>query len=681
MSRVYDIMLEHGEVGLGERADTVDTVNTAPMAVIAIWRYEKPVTYSRLKRASESLDTPETNRVRKTVLVVCDDIRTVSVSHTKSSHVGQLSASLYPGMNYLHECFPGDHVACWMVNSEELAKDLIDRIQEGEKACNGFMDGLKFLGRLASVRKNINQNPNGQRTTTYTMTAGSFTELDSSVYLDEHLAQTNPGEAVSFLKQTGLKIAELISVDSGGIGTNKILPALLGALYGKGIPKNYGERTELTATAGLDDPNAMVIPDAVAKMLGVSTGTKENGLFAYTDILEFIHGVQNFQYPIAPDILTETAFASENRNRSGAAAAKIFTPDGLSGLTASTALPDRRRFTGVKNLGVFMAIPSQFTGQRTVWSILEQYVNRTVNEMYTTLRVGPEGRVFPTVNVRQLPFSSGATENFFLKEKFTAKSKQVTVNKKIAAVGFTAANGSTQIISPERTVKQRVTKDYQEKRLVENEVKLTRFSELPRWVAHPVLIRALDVGRSDAMRCNFVHIYGETGFKNSSLTPQIIRDPPVVDMADINRSGLRPYIATVPCSDVDVRLRRSADWMFIMSDILMGQHLTLSGQVSLLGVQAPICVGDNFEFDEHIFHIESVNHNFTINPNGIKTFSTTLSLTHGQKIEQLLGDDFSIYTGVDQDDLTMADPPASVEYTLSPTPETEGRPGVEDDSE
>lgn len=671
MSRVYDILVEHNESGLGDNAKDVDSISTSPYAIIAVWRYKFPVTFSREKTASFTRNPLAATELRNDPLIIVDDLRNISVSCGKSNYIGQLQAGLHPGMNYFQEIFPGDHLACWMVNSQELAKELILKIERSEQ-CNNFLDGLKFVGRVSGLRKNINQNPGGIRTSSYNLTAASFTELDASIYFDPYLADAETRIGSSWLKTTGLKIDELLGSTGTGIGNqpgyvnaDKILPVLFGAFYGLGIPRNYGTVTGPNVTAGLDDPNAMIIPQPVGKILGVRNGSKPNGAFAYTDIVEFIHGIQQYS-SVGPDPqMTLQAKQTPGPRFLNHTAANIFTPDNIN-----SSPNDRRRSTGYDLLASFLPQTAQFTGQRTVWSILQQYLNPAINEMYACLRPNAAGEIFPTIVIRQLPFNSGLISN-----TYTPKSPTVATEVPEPSDQKTGKKKNDE----PKPKQELLTKDRP------RQLTLTKFAEVPRWYAHPVLIRQLDVGRSDATRFNFVHITSDAGYSTGNQTNQLIRDPPVIDDLDMYRSGLRPYITSVSTSTQDIVNRKSGDWMYILSDILMGQHLTLNGQVQLLGVQAPICPGDNFEFDQHIFHIESVSHNFQIQMDGTKSFSTTLALSHGVRIDQLDGKDLSLYTGAAKDDLARYEAPVATDYTLSPTepsnPESEGVTVVESTDE
>jgi len=184
------------------------------------------------------------------------------------------------------------------------------------------------------------------------------------------------------------------------------------------------------------------------------------------------------------------------------------------------------------------------------------------------------------------------------------------------------------------------------------DIATTKFLELPRWKIHPTLVRKVDVGRSDAMRWNFVHVYGDPGPVSDAArynTAQVPLNPPVRDDLDTARSGLKNYSATVSCHHSDINNHGPLKWMALLADWLMGQHLTLTGMMEVEGVQSPICPGDNIEWDGVVFHIESVTHTCSMG-GGSKSFSTTLALTHGVAA-QPTGPDLFQYAGLTDTDL------------------------------
>jgi hypothetical protein len=660
--RYYDLLWGFGEKDDAEEAPS--SIDTSPTAIIAVWRYRYPVTFSRAKQASFSKSASDITALRDEVLVIVEDVASVTVNSTKTNHISQMSATLKPGANYLTEIFPGDWAACWIVNSIAKANDLIARIRGG-KACNGFDDGLKWMGRLAAPRVGLVQGARGARTSHYTINGGGFQEFDAGLYFEPYLASDSTGLASEWLQKTGLAIEQVMLRGDGGpnsqetvITATKAMPLFMDAFFGNGVPANQGFQDTpagIPITKGLDNPNGFVIPAPVAAVLGVTTGTKSTGKVGWNDVCNLLYGVQKYQLGNSPQdsaflVTSETEQGSSSATYSSAG--QIFAPDGVS-----TDGSTRRLQCTDDLLGSFLPSAPQFDGQRTVWSVLEQYLNPAVNEMYTCLRAGPTGAVMPTLVVRQLPFTSGVLDETYRPRKIPPAD----LPKSAKAKKPKTPPLPNPIDAPRKLA-------------------LTRFVEVPRWVVHPLLFKGGELGRSDSLRFNFIHVYGETGLADQNRAGYITRDPPIADDMDICRSGFRPYMSTVHCSPHDATSRRAGDWMYILSDILMGQHLTLTGTMQLVGIQSPICIGDNIEFDNHILHIEGLTHSYNVNSQtGIKTFRTNLALSHGLKIEQLDGSDFGMYSGTGPDDLRAYAGTTSRDYQVNPTePSSPPAQGVTD---
>jgi hypothetical protein len=161
----------------------------------------------------------------------------------------------------------------------------------------------------------------------------------------------------------------------------------------------------------------------------------------------------------------------------------------------------------------------------------------------------------------------------------------------------------------------------------------TQFLELPRWRLPASLLYSADIGRSDALRFNLVHVSG-TGY--GAMTDEVgsfVRAPPVTDTLDIKRHGVRPYMTGVNSALRDLA-KGPKVWRDIMADIVMGQHLTLSGQFITVGLQVPITHGDNLEYEGLVFHIETVSHQGRIQPDGSRIFQTILQVSHGVETEE-----------------------------------------------
>lgn len=592
--------------------------SATPYWIVAVFRLAAPITYSRENKSSFSKSFNDGVEIVGKPFIITDDCIQLQVSCSKSNYTTQLNAVLAnSGINYLSQIFPGDYIFAWMVNSKTQFDSLIERLNAGYNkdassnmqedpqdkfSCNRFDDGLKFYGRVQSIRKNLSQQPNGVRVVRYSLNGVGFSEFDAQIFYNPYLAEKQgaPPQIATFFAKLGAALTEFInkpdtSEGNGGvvaaIDVNKVIPFLLDLLLGRGVPKNMGVPVldeELSNTAGLDAEASYIVPPEVCAIFGKDKGT--SSFYRFADILECVVGVQKYSNESSIGIQEQTT-ESENRVK-----ALNFQPDGAKE-------PKLRRIIGGM-LGSFQPQIPHFTN-KPVWTIVKQYLNEAVNEMYTCLRVNPNGLIVPTFIARQFPFSSPVF-------KITSEGRELAH---------------------------------------------TEFLTLPRWKINPVLVKDVDVGRSDALRFNFIHVYGDYNDPNRTITQQLVENPPIIDNLDVARGGLRMHMQTVACSAISVRDGSPKKWMALTSDFLMGQQMSMNGTMNTFGIQSPICPGDNLEWDDMVFHIESVSHSCSISPLGQKTFVTSLALSHGVSLDKsIIRGDIDIYGAVNSEEMTKYDP-------------------------
>lgn len=536
-------------------------ISVSPYWCIALVRFAQPLTYSRTKtfddKTDSSFDANNSTLIReRNLLVLTDDVQSMSISHSKGSYVSSLQATLLnSNLNFLSEIQPNDWVFAWIVNDDTQGRQLVERIFDPNEACNKFEDGLKFVGRVQSIRKLLQQDPAGRRTVRYQLQAAGFKELDASVFYDPALARAEEslGQHLTEMNVDMSDVFKDASQSSGGLSTTKLIPTLLKLFVGEGIPPTSAAAGEVQiatgATSTPEAPYAYAIPATAARLLGQTNQSK--AVPSYADILDLVIGVQKY----SPKDSTPEA---------------VFSPQGSDSSSNHRVLNDSL-------LGTYLPVPIQMSG-KSVWSMMEEFRNPAVNEMYTSLRINPEGRVVPTLTVRQLPFSTA-----------------------------TAGDKATDF-------------------------PVTQFLNVPRWFCDPILVHSLDIGKTDALHMNFIHVYGQASADGGvPLTIQLLQNPPIRDEQDIKRSGLRPHMQTVNCS-LDDTLNEPKKWMKILADFMIGQQYTLNGTISMIGIAAPICPGDNFEFDDTVYHIEAVSHTCSI-IDGLRQFGTSVSLSHGVRTD------------------------------------------------
>lgn len=312
-------------------------------------------------------------------------------------------------------------------------------------------------------------------------------------------------------------------------------------------------------------------------------------------------------------------------------------------------LPDLNRAQGettifycTKKLNDFYP-PDPFSFKdKSIWSFIESYLNQPINEAYTALRPSPtDGALIPTLTIRRVPYSSD----------------------EYATLGGDAAD---------------------------NFLESTAFSHLPRWVIPPEQVFSSQIGRSETLRFNYVHITPSVlPSKDPTGKERIayLLSPPLVDEASIRRHGLRMMNTRVAGfgdpSFATKNQNPAQQYSSFMADILMEAHLRLSGSLTTIGVQDPIQPGDNLYYNGAIYHIESVVHHGGIDSSGAKKFMTQMALSHGvpvrilgkegrlqsfgtktEKINSLAPSEWDQFEDLEKDLADLKDPKSSTIYRL-----------------
>lgn len=607
-------------------------IGQTPYWAIGIVRLENQITASRKAEKKNGDRALHLNPVeeRGEPVVLTSSVLQMSVASAKESHVINLNATLAPTTNYSNLIHSGDWVVATIVNDEDLGKKVAQAMVKKEPI-NQWHQGLKFLGRVVGIHKNFSVSPQGHRQVSFDLQCVGFRELDSFLYYCPQLAFDDKTPAA--LAKFGMTIRDITngteaSYVSGQVDINLVIPRLLQAIFGDGPWKKAAGGAGAAAS-----PNQnYLIPKTVGLWLGTQAQT-------YDQCLVPLLGIHHYK----------TVRATNSTGH--AQPWELFQPDGIN------IKPDRPGavFTNKDLIGFFpLAAPE---GQISVWSVLSNYFNTPLNECYVTLRADEQGRILPHMILRQTPYNSADVESIIattgdpFKELWQeeeqaeqdAEDKKKKKNKKKKSHPKEQPNENNSVDAP----------DY------------TDFLELPRWVVDPTMVYDGRLGRSDVLRCNFVHIStSRLGEPSQTVDPRnFVYAPPIHDSVDISRNGLMPYIGGVNSGITDFT-KGPKLYRDLMADIMMGQHLLLSGSLTTVGIDRPIAVGDNLEFGESVFHIESLVHTASISANGQRTFRTSFNLSHGvladdgmgklsSREDQYLGlDDSDVDIGGDQDFVT-----------------------------
>jgi len=500
------------------------------------------------------------------LLLIDDDCIQWDVSTSKDSHVTNLSMRLMKSnTNYLDKMSGGDWVIFWAFNNYDDYNTVKTNVNQLKRA-NYFDYAPKFVGRISTIVKDKMTDNVGRRTVHYSVTCFGFVELDSNMYFNSLLNDLNYKDAATFFSV----FQGILNPSQPGLGplvqTQQIVPMLLKTCLGYG-PSDLFKNQGLGSNSLTTTPNeAFLIPKTIAKLLldpSVLQGdTVKTVGVTYADLLQMYVGIQSY---------TPSANSKANPKLAG------FIPN------VTSTISDNFYLATYPLTGWHTLVPLQFDNQ-TVWSVIQQYIAKPVNEIYTCMKMDPDGYVVPTVVCRQLAFSTN---------KF--------------------ANDNT----------------------------VTRFLDLPRWNIDDSCILNIRTGKSDVLRQNYMFMmptnwdtsglpFKETSFQFSQ---------PVADSEDIKRSGLRPQIQSIGAvinlneKGSSIQQGQGRFWNKLLADAYFSGHQRYSGTVTMRGIQRPICEGDNVVIENVIYHIEQLSHSGSIDTNGMKQFSTSLQLTMGISVD------------------------------------------------
>lgn len=571
-----------------------DSHQLTPFWIIKVIRFANRRTLDVNKLGTQvfnvSSDEATSKPVEEMLPLYIGDCHSWSLSSSKSSHISAANFQcMHSDTDYTTEIVPGDWVLMWVLNSKSEYDRVLEKIKNDERS-NAWGDGFKFMGRMQTINKSKVRSANGPLIISYQMMAAGFTELDNQIfYHPAYSAHFNTdGAKMGFWLSLDKELQGLMSLAEDSrqpLKSQVVVPRLLKALLGQdSVSGNAGS----TVSGGqAPSPNsAYLVPNTVSKLVSNKySKTYDRLLRAYIGIQKY-SGTNNDP---------GAGFSKDSSALIGNAGSTLYKVDSKIPQEAKVFIPELRGdrpdylpsiwYETSGELGAqFLFLPGPFTGQ-SVWSIIYNYVNAPIDEMYTCMRVDPYGYIMPTLMVRQTCFNS-----------------MQLVNK--------------------------------------NSDKMTAFVNLPRWVIDDSMITNIQHGTSESQRLNYVHLLGKDIADTTAGQEQnqaMVRNPPEADLADICRSGLKMKMGQLNANFnerfYDNGQSPGAMWQNILADGSMNAHLKHSGKIICPGIQEPICEGDNVAVDGMLFHIERISHAGSISGLGTKIWTTTLDISNGISLE------------------------------------------------
>ncbi len=564
-----------------------DSVQQRARAVVAIFPYKERKIFPQIMITEQQSDLTyqEYLNLRNKYIIISDDILSATINTGKGgpSHSLQLTlAPLGPNerintdagvevnrntINYLQRFAPGDWIMCWIVNGSTEQKKLIEKIRAGDQPVNDFDSGLKFIGQVMNINESFRTSAAGMKSKRFTVSASGFNQYNSQIFYSPFVGKkaNSTAGAYLFVENFYKSLQDQIIEKAYDKKDGGVL----------NIQKQFKALHKALLGPGPGDGNskeivrstngAFGVPAELASALGRKVAGTE--FTTYADICSVILGVQEFSNDDQYGVLGPAFKLETSTSKNGKSYGAYYEPS-----KEDLFLKGRKALRVSPTMG------------GTVFSMLQQVSNSAINEMYFTLRPEPtkDGSILPTLVCRQLPFAEHLIEDI---------------------EGFS----------------------------------YTKYLDLPRFKIDPKTTLGYDISRSEALRLNTVM----ARMSVTSVKPNggefldgmaIANGNWAFDDMDIKRHGQRFYPVNIDQDILTLNDNKNKTivrkYAAFVTSIVTNQHLKYTGNIQMVGIHQPICVGENCEFNDIVFHIEGVSHTYQVS-GGLTSFRTTLSVSHG----------------------------------------------------
>lgn len=568
------------------KANSGDMHFQNPRAIIAVFPY-KQRKINPLGAVQNKDKITELNGyldLRSEPVIITSEILSLQITDRKQGVSHNLSAVLASGRNFLSLLCPGDYMMAWLVNNKTKYEEIIDRIKTS-KSVNDYDSGLKFFGKVYTIQETF-QVMNGIKELRYRFNGVGFDQYNSQIYFSPFLNLGEQGGVsnqlftdtyFSNVNKDKRNFASVLAKERFNIHDQFIFwhKVLLGAGQGEVGGKDTPIRS-VNGTFG--------IPKIIAQMFNRDIQLNSREFHTYADLINVMIGVQKFDEGnngvLGPDFVVRDSVRGTDGRKYG----MYWEPSN-----------EKFKLAGKKLINITPTLNA------TIYSILQQHSNPLLNEMYFCLRPEPTplSPIVPTLVCRQIPFTTNT--------QFSKSNSGVVTTINIS----------------------------------QDNIPYTLFLDLPRFEIHNSLVLGYEIGRSEALRTNCVTVRNDVNLQFPEYstvvdTLAISGAGWVYDINDVKRNGLKFYQAKIDqdyfnlANQQQENIKKLDTYNFLINDFMANMHLRLTGTLRCVGLTAPICIGENLEYNDFVFHIEGIDHQYAVEAgNGITTFMTTLFLSHG----------------------------------------------------
>ncbi len=532
-----------------------------PHAAFLVWNYVDRISIpDKKENKSENFkasgvnpkyDKYQIEREPDPVIISTLSCISLSTSKSKSSPQGQFNVVLAPYKNWVSTLTAGSWCAILMSNKPITQNDIKLKANPSQ---------LKMLGRIETVRCETSMTESGARQTLYYVSGTDWGDIFNSVlYVDNLLLGPND----TYSQGNGVAAAIQKNIFGDKLTPQAFhVPALLNSLldlFGKDV-EGRGSRGDDIGRLG-KSVYTFTLPNQLQKYLQLNSRELNKSLKLTTGVLK-----------------------------------------------------DYNKYDNSKPEAIGYMNPFAIQGTHSLWQILLENSNNTMNELFCDL-VFEDGKFNFKIFNRIKPFyiqKSGNTN-----PAITSHFKNIKCNKL----------NNLDVIS-------------------------------------------VNLGTNWRDKFNFVEIQLDLPeFKSTQVANATAQKIQKFDREAFDREGFRPLIfntrqfptsATTP-DGLNIDYDQYDSWTDMLRAWYFGTHKMLNGTITLHGVDEYISVGDNIMFDAELVnpslnyssdslnnkntkilaHVESIKHSFTINSSGARTFITTIDFVRGvlaNENRELIGD-------------------------------------------
>jgi hypothetical protein len=524
-----------------------------PHAAVLVWNYDDRIDIPSGGFNSTGVkDLDGIEKEQPAVIVSTLSCISIQTNKSKGQPEGQFNLVLAPYKNWVSTLTAGSWCAILMSNNPIAEADL--------KKANPNL--VKMFGRIESVRCETNVNEEGARQTVYYVTGVDWGHIfNSKLYIDNLIASPN---------------------DPFSQG-NSAAVAIRNALFGKG-----------------NSPQSFTVSQNLANLIDVMGKSLSGYSKEESKVGRLSKTVYDFTLPNAvADFFKFKSNSSDNKHISRLIDLK----------TGSLVGPDQYQDKGESSGFID---PFSLQGTHTLWQILMENSNPTLNEMFTDM-VWENGRPVLRLYNRIKPFSY---------KKFNPAAGK--------AAGFESyfQNIKTHQIDLVDVISVNAGTNWRDKfNFIEIKPQFQEFEVVANWYKQKS------------------QVFDPDAFNREGFRP-LIFDTKQFPSGN-QKSGL-PEDVGIDWSKLEVWAKLLREWYFVT-------HRLLNGTLVIHGTTEHISVGSNVRFsadllnpnpninyatkkkgkNEYILaHVESVSHSFGVNQDGSRTYRTSINFVRGIVVNQ-----------------------------------------------